>query len=123
MAAVVLFAMSGMAQAGVVEGMVQGFGCVVKEKTCPVDRLDPHVGVEKSFVIVDSSGQYYFVPNMDRTVMARNVLNKVRATGKISNKYKAVTAETFEVYRNGQWHKVWSAEMERMESEGRRMGT
>ena len=125
LAALVLFAVTGgaVAHAGMVEGTVQGFACLINDKVCPVDRLDPHVGIEKSFVIVDKSGAYYFVPNMDRSILARNILRKVRATGKVSSKYKAIMAESFHVFNKGQWQEVWSLEMERKEAAAYQMGT
>jgi hypothetical protein len=50
-------------------------------KTCPVDRLDPHIALERDFVLQKPNGDYMFLPNAPRTVKVRHVLSDVEVTG------------------------------------------
>lgn len=94
------------------EGTVLGFHCVMMGKTCPVGKEDPVVAAERVFVVVTSGGNYYFVPNLDRAILARHITEKVRVTGTINSKYKSIVADVFEVYKNGKWKTVWSKKMQ-----------
>ena len=100
------------AMAGTVEGTIQGFHCVTMGKTCPVGKEDPVVAAERVFVVLASSGNYYFIPNLDRAILARHIAEKVRVTGTINSKYKSITADALEVYEGGKWKTVWSKKME-----------
>ncbi len=99
--------------AATVEGTVQGFQCVQAGKTCPIDKRDPVAAIEQNFVVLTSAGGYYLVPNLDRAVLARHLTEQVRISGKISNKYNAITADKVEVKKDGKWKVVWSAEMQK----------
>lgn len=105
------------AGAGTVEGRVQGLQCVLANKLCPVDNQDPHIAVEKNFVVVTGDNSYYLIPNLDRAVMARYLMSKVRVSGVKSAKYNAITADKFEVYKNGKWTTIWTQAMEDAESQ------
>ena len=96
-----------------IEGKVQGFHCVVYGKGCPKDMMDPIAGAERTFVLVPSTGDgFYLIPNLDRAVLARHLLEKVRVSGMIDKKYNSVMAKTLEVWKNGSWKLMWSMEME-----------
>ncbi len=115
-----LMLIPGLALAGksTIEGTVQGYNCVTMGKTCPVGQEDPVVAVERVFVILTSGGSYYFVPNLDRAVLARHIAQKVRVSGTLNSKFKSITANSFEVWQNGKWRTVWSKEMqEKIEKE------
>ena len=101
------------AMAESVEGVIQGFNCVTKGQLCPVDKEDPVVAVESMFVVLTDSGDYYFIPNLDRAILARHIRQKVRVTGDINKKYKTIKAESFEVMEKGAWKMTWSEEMEK----------
>jgi hypothetical protein len=107
------------ASAAIVEGSVQGYGCVVKVTVCPIGKEDPHVAVERVFVVLTGDKDYYFVPNVDRATLARHVNEMVRITGKLSSKYKSIEAETIDVMHKGSWKQTWSAEEERYLKYGR----
>lgn len=111
-----MFLLPGIAVADTIEGTVQGFSCVVYGKVCPKDMRDPVAGVERTFVVVPSSGKdFYLVPNLDRAVLVRHLLDKVRVKGMLSEKYNSIMAETIEVWREGKWVLEWSRErQERM---------
>lgn len=104
-----------IAQASTIEGTLQGFQCTINQKVCPVDRLDPHLAIEKNFVLVNKDGDYYLVSNVDKSILARNVFNQLRITGNVNSKYKSVTAHEIEVFKDGAWRKTWSIQMEKEE--------
>lgn len=91
-------------------GSIQGFNCVTQGKTCPIGMEDPVVALENVFVLlVDAAkGDYYFVPNVDRAVLARHIAQEVKITGTVNAKYKSIKAT--EIVKAGK--KVWSSDME-----------
>lgn len=97
-----------------IEGTVSGYTCVVLGKACPVDKEDPIIAMEKVFVVVKADGSYFQAPNIDRAVLARHITEKVRLTGKLDEKYKAVQASSLETYvaSKDNWKVVWSLAME-----------
>jgi len=99
-----------VASAATVEGSVQGFTCVTQGITCPVGKEDPMAAAEKVFVVLSSeaAGKYYFVPNVDRAAMARHINERVKVTGKLSDKYNSITASKIEAWKNGIWVLVWT---------------
>lgn len=94
-----------------IEGTVQGLNCVVYGKACAVDKMDPHVDGENTFVVVASDKKYYFLRNIDRSVMARLVNERVRVMGEQNNKYNAMKAKTIEVKTTGNYTVYWSQAM------------
>ena len=100
------------ASAGTVEGSVQGLTCVVTGKLCPVDKEDPMAAIEKVFVILTAGKNYYFVPNVDRAVLARHINERVRVTGDVSSKHPSIIANKLDVFRGGAWKTTWSIQME-----------
>ena len=100
------------ALAGTVEGSVQGFNCVTQGKVCPVGQEDPMAAAERVFVVLTKDGNYYFVPNVDRAVLARRINDRVRVTGDINMKYNSITASKIEVFRNGAWDETWSQDVQ-----------
>ena len=71
------------------EGSIQGFTCVTQGKVCPVGKEDPLAGIERVFVLLIDDNNYYFVPNVDRAILARHINEKIRITGNLSDKYKS----------------------------------
>ena len=102
-----------LASAAQVEGTVQGYTCVTQGKVCPVGKEDPMVAVERVFVVLTAAGDYYFVPNVDRAVLARHIRKKVRVTGALNAKFKSITASKIERRYKGGWKVTWSPEMQR----------
>jgi hypothetical protein len=109
-----LIALPGWALAEIVEGTVQGFTCVTAGKVCPVGKEDPMVASEKIFVILAmEKGKYYFVPNVDRAVLARHINQMVRVTGQINPNYPSIRAEKLEVMQKApSWQTTWSTAMQ-----------
>ena len=122
--ALVLFTLLGVGTAfgSTVEGKIQGLQCVLEAKLCPVDNQDPHIAAERNFVVVTGPDSYYLIPNVDRAVLARHLMSKVRVTGETSSKYKSIKADRFEVQVNGKWKTAWTQEMEDMERRGLNSG-
>jgi hypothetical protein len=100
------------AGATTVEGTMQGFNCVTQGKVCPVGKEDPMIAAERVFVVLDKAGKYYFVPNLDRGIMARHINKMVRIKGEASAKYPSIHADTLEVMKGGAWALTWSQELE-----------
>ena len=93
-----------------IEGSIQGFYCVTQGISCPVGKEDPVAAAERLFVLHVKDASYYFVPNVDRAVMARHINERVRITGDVSKDFKAIQAAEIEVNREGKWIKVWSSD-------------
>ncbi len=94
-----------------ITGSVQGFNCVTQGKLCPIGKEDPVIAVENVFVIlVDAAkGDYYFVPNMDRGILARHINTQVKIDGDVNAKMKSVRAsDLYAMAADKSWKKVWS---------------
>ncbi len=92
-------------------GSVQGFNCVTQGKLCPVGMEDPVIAAENVFVVlVDAAkGDYYFVPNMDRGILARHINQMVKIDGSVNEKLKTIRAtDLYVMAANQQWKKVWA---------------
>ncbi|MHB8909433.1 MAG: hypothetical protein ACYDAA_11210 [Syntrophales bacterium] len=90
-------------------GSIQGFNCVTQGKVCPVGQEDPVIAAENVFVLlVDAAkGKYYFVPNVDRGIMARHINQEVKIEGKVNETMKSIHAE--KIFVGGK--EVWSANL------------
>lgn len=99
-----------VASAAELEGSVQGFTCVTQGKVCPAGMEDPMAAAEEVFVLLTKDNTYYFVPNVDRAVMARHINERVRITGDMNTQYNAINADKIEAYRGGSWQEVYSKE-------------
>jgi hypothetical protein len=63
------------------EGIIQGAKCTHYEVECFND--DNHIALEPDFVLVIPSGEYYFMPNLNRSVKARHAYKNVRVHGEL----------------------------------------
>ena len=96
-------------------GSIQGFMCVTQGKVCPIGMEDPVIAAENVFVLlVDmKKGEWYFVPNIDRGILARHINTEVRIVGDVNLKLKAIQAsELYTRAADKSWKKVWSTEMQ-----------
>ena len=96
------------AVAGMVEGSVQGFTCVTQGKVCPAGKEDPMAAAERVFVILTAGKSYYFVPNVDRAVLARHLNDRVRVSGKVATNYPSIEANKIEKFSKGAWKTSWT---------------
>lgn len=91
-------------------GSIQGFNCVTQGKVCPIGMEDPVIAAENVFVLlVDAAkGDYYFVPNVDRAILARHINETVKIDGTVNAKMKSIKANEISV----KGKKVWSIDLE-----------
>ena len=108
---VVLVILPSAALSGQVEGSIQGLTCVITGKVCPIGQEDPMAAAEKVFVILTKGNAYYFVPNVDRAVLARHINDRVRITGDIGAKFNAISAKKIEVFKKGAWKTSWTLQV------------
>ena len=88
------------------EGTIEGYNCVMQGKTCPIGGEDPLVAAEFTFVLLTMDKKFYFVPNIDRAVLARHVAEQVRISGDITS--NAIKASTVEVKKDGKWKVIYA---------------
>ena len=93
--------------ADTVEGSVQGFTCVTQGKICPAGKEDPVVAAERLFVVLTKDDGYYFVPNVDRAVLARHINEQVRVRGTINTRFHSIVADEIEALKKGAWITTW----------------
>ncbi len=93
---------------GSLEGTIQGYNCVLQGKTCPVGGEDPLVATEFTFVLLTPDNKFYFVPNIDRAVLARHVAEEVRINGDINKEKNAIKASSILAKRGGMWRTVYT---------------
>ena len=100
------------AKATTIEGRMNGIQCAINGIWCPIDKADPLVAIEPDFVIQLPSGKFFLLPNLDRAVKARVVLEKSAVTGAVDEKYKSILVDKLEVTRHGKRRLVWSKALE-----------
>ena len=105
------------AVAGTFTGKLNGHNCAHHGKTCPVDRLDPHLALEPDLVLQQGDGDYLFLRNVPRSVKIRHALKNVRVTGDLNERYGSVMVDEFQVKEDGSWETVWSQEAQQAEVE------
>ena len=65
------------------EGQIRGAKCTHYQVECFND--DNHIALEPDFVLVMPTGEYYFMPNLSRSVKARHAYKTVRVHGELTN--------------------------------------
>ena len=73
------------------------------------------IAAENVFVLlVDAAkGDYYFVPNVDRGILARHINEQVRVDGVVNEKMKSIKADSlYTMDSRNAWKKVWSQDIE-----------
>ena len=94
--------------ADTLEGKINGISCAIAGVVCPIDKLDPLVALEKDFVLQQPDGSFYLMPNVDRAVKARLVLDDVVVTGTVNERYKSIEVDEIQTRRGGAMKVVWS---------------
>ena len=107
---VCVFMIALSAQAGEYKGTIQGLQCAVEGKLCPVGYEDALIAMESTFVLVDDSKNWYVLPNLDRSVLARHVNEEVLVIGKKHDTQNSIRVEKLQVKTDKGWDTVWSAE-------------
>jgi hypothetical protein len=104
-----------MAIGASITGSIQGFNCVTQGKVCPIGMEDPVIAAENVFVLlVDAAkGDYYFIPNVDRGILARHINEQVKVDGTVNAKMKSIKAsDIYTMDAKKAWKKVWSVDLE-----------
>lgn len=92
-------------------GSIQGFTCVTQGKTCPIGKEDPMAAAENVFVLlVDAAkGEYYFIPNVERSVLARQINVSIKVSGDMDKKFKSIKAKDIFTMKGKTATKIWSS--------------
>lgn len=96
-------------------GTINGQTCATIKKTCPIDKLDPHLATETAFVLMANDGKQYLITDVSTTVLARHALEKAKITGEINEKYGAIKADSLMVMKGKKYVEVWSKKAEQEE--------
>ncbi|WP_275098542.1 hypothetical protein [Sedimenticola hydrogenitrophicus] len=96
-----------------IEGRLNGLACASRGEVCPTDKDDPHVLLERDFVIQTEDGKIFYITNMDWNTKLRYVLRKVRVVGKFSERSSAIAADEFWVKHADGYRLEWSLERAR----------
>lgn len=99
---------AGVTQAETCSGRLNRHGCSQGGHTCPADKLDPHSRVKPDFVLQTSDGDYCLFSNVPRVTKVRHVLEEVKATGKLDNKYNSIVVDELMVKKCGVYKTGWS---------------
>jgi hypothetical protein len=62
-------------------GVIKGAKCTHYQVECYND--DNHIALEPDFVLVMPNGEYYFMPNLNRSIKARHAYKNVRIHGEL----------------------------------------
>jgi hypothetical protein len=102
-----VFVGSAFAKASIsVEGKIQGANCVITKKPCPLNGADPHVSMERDFVLVTETGEYLFLPNLSRSIKIKYVNENVRITGE--KKGNVIVVANVDGKKAGNYESVWN---------------
>ena len=105
---ILLLPFSTHAETKTLTGKIIGFNCLTQGYTCPIDKKDPMLSLEKDFVLVTPEQNYYFLVNIGMGLKARYALDRATVTGEVNEKYRSIKVNTFET--GGKV--VWSQKME-----------
>ncbi|MFH2126190.1 MAG: hypothetical protein ABIK12_06715, partial [Pseudomonadota bacterium] len=81
-------------------------------KVCPINMEDPLIALEKTFVLLLPDGGWYYLPNLDRAILARHLNRPVAVEGVLEAGSKAIMVNKLLVKRGDDWREAWSPEME-----------
>jgi len=98
-----------MAIGASLEGTIQGFNCVTNGKFCPDCAEDPLVITESAFVLQTQGSEYFFLPNIDRTLLTKQLNKRVKVEGDRKSKFNSIKAKDLYVKDERKWKKVWSS--------------
>lgn len=89
-------------------GSIQGANCVAIGTVCPVDASDAFVALEREFVLLVKKGEYYFMPNLERSVKVKYLGKPVRIKGDLTG--KTLLVSEIATKSGGSYKTVWSWE-------------
>jgi hypothetical protein len=99
--------------ADVIEGKMNGLHCAQEGIVCPIEDLDAVIALESDFVVTTPDGKFYLIPNVDRAVKDRYILQDVRVKGTLHPRYQSIVADEFQVKNDdGSYRTAWSPELQ-----------
>ncbi len=98
-----------MAIGASLEGTIQGFNCVTQGKACPDCAEDPLVITESAFVLQTQGSEYFFLPNIDRALLTKQLNKRVKVEGDRKSEFNSIKAKDLYVKVDSKWKKVWSS--------------
>lgn len=90
------------------EGTIEGADCLINHTNCVENRQDPHLSMERNFVLVTANGDYFFLPNLHRSIKARHFKEAVRVSGR--SKGKTIRVQTLDVKTANGYRCIWDWE-------------
>jgi hypothetical protein len=93
-------------------GKLTGITCLLANYICPLDKADPMVALEKDFVLVTASGDYYYLPNVGLALKGRHALETITVKGDLNQKYKTITVSEIQIGGKILWTFEAQKEME-----------
>ncbi|MHB8843054.1 MAG: hypothetical protein ACYC56_14915, partial [Candidatus Aquicultor sp.] len=69
-----------------ITGKMTGLTCLIQGYVCPIDKADPMINLERDFVVVTASGDYYFLSNIGLGLKGKYALEVVEVTGDVKPK-------------------------------------
>ncbi|MGA3085730.1 MAG: hypothetical protein ABSE95_13195 [Thermodesulfobacteriota bacterium] len=100
-----------VANAQTITGKLTGLTCLIQGYICPIDKADPMINLEKDFVVVTASGDYYFLTNIGLGLKGKYALQVVEVTGDVNPKYKTVMVKSLKVDGKVVWDAAWEEKM------------
>jgi hypothetical protein len=91
-----------------VEGTLRGLRCVTDKTGCAESKRDPRIRVQSDFVLVRPDGDFYYIFNIDRDTKMQFVLDTVRVTGEVNERYQSINAQRMQVRKGNTWETVWT---------------
>ena len=86
-------------------GTIEGADCVINKLNCAKDINDPHLAMERDFVLVTGDGRYYFMPNLRRIYKELAYKKQVRIKG--TREGAAIVVQKFEVLKHDDFFCAW----------------
>lgn len=93
------------ASAETFEGTIQGANCVINGINCAEDTTDPHLCMEKNFILVAEGGEYFFLPNLYRSLKKSCYKQNVKVAGKRNG--KTIRVDTLDVQKADEYRRIW----------------
>lgn len=103
---------TSVVQAEVYTGKLNGYDCAHAGITCPIDPRDPHVIIERDFVLQQKDGNYLFLTNISRKTKLKHVLKDIRVDGKRHHKFDSIEVDELRVKDGATWKTVWSKSLQ-----------
>jgi hypothetical protein len=101
-----------VAHAEVITGKLNGYDCAHSGITCPIDPQDPHVLLERDFVLQQKDGEYMFLTNIPRKTKLKHALKNIQVTGKRHAKFESIDVDEMRIKQGDKWKTVWSKSLQ-----------